>query len=47
MLHYRISDHVARVDDVFVAGLEVYLMDEAFAGEGEEAAAGDVRVTPV
>ena len=47
MLHHRICDHIARVDNVFIAGLEVYLVNEAFAGESEEAAAGDVCVTPV
>jgi hypothetical protein len=35
------------VDDVFLAGLERDLMDEAFAGEGDQAAAGEAGVAPV
>jgi len=31
MLHDAVSDDVARVDDVFVAGFEVNLVEKAFA----------------
>ena len=47
MLHDAVRDDVAGVHDVFVTGFEVDLVDKAFAGEGEEAAAGDGGVTPV
>lgn len=34
MLHYAVSDDVARMDDVFVAGFEVDLVQEAFTAQG-------------
>lgn len=47
MLHHSVCYNVGRVDDVFIVGFEVDLVDQTFAAEGQEAAAGDERVTPV
>ena len=47
MLHYAVGDDVAGMYDVLVVCFKVDLVDEAFAAEGKESAAGDERVTPL
>ena len=47
MLHDAVSNDVARMDNVFVPGLEVDLVQKAFAAEGQEAATGDGGAAPV
>lgn len=47
MLLHAVCDQVARVYDVFFAGLECDLVDLAFAAQSEQAATSGVSVTPV
>ena len=47
MLHDAVRDHVAGMHDVLVVCFEVDLVNQAFAAEGEKAAAGNERITPM
>lgn len=47
MLHNTVCNHIARVYDVLVSGLEVDLVNQTFAGQGQEAAAGCLCIAPV